>query len=135
LIVVDTKVVAYCWLRGERTPLAHRLRRLDSDWHVPVLWRSEFRSVLTGYLRDGSLPAAQARQVMSAAEAAFARGEHHLPSDRVLDVVERSRLSAYDAEFVALAEILDVTLVTEDRAILGAFPGRAIDIETAIRAA
>jgi predicted nucleic acid-binding protein len=72
---------------------------------------------------------------MSAAEAAFARGEHHLPSDRVLDVVERSRLSAYDAEFVALAEILDVTLVTEDRAILGAFPGRAIDIETAIRAA
>jgi predicted nucleic acid-binding protein len=135
LIVVDTNVIAYCWLRGERTPQAHRLRRLDADWHVPVLWRSEFRNVLTGYLRDGSLPAMQARQVMAAAEAAFARGEHHLPSDRVLDIVGRSRLSAYDAEFVALAEILDVTLVTEDRAILGAFPDRAIDIEAALKAA
>jgi predicted nucleic acid-binding protein len=132
LIVVDTNVIAYCWLQGERTAQAHRLRRLDAEWHAPVLWRSEFRNVLAGYRRDGSLEGAQVRQIMAAAESMFAGCEHHLPSDRVFTLVEQSRLSAYDAEFVALAEILDVTLVTEDRAILGAFPGRAISVEAAV---
>jgi len=132
LIVVDTNVIAYCWLHGERTALAHRLRQLDAEWHVPVLWRSEFRNVLAGYRRDGSLDGAQLRQVMAAAESMFAGREHHLPSDRVFALIEQSRISAYDAEFVALAEILGVTLVTEDRAILGAFPDRAISVEAAV---
>jgi predicted nucleic acid-binding protein len=132
LIVVDTNVISYCWLQGERTALAHRLRRLDAEWHAPALWRSEFRNVLAGYRRDGSLEGVQVRQIMAAAESMFAGREHHLPSDRVFALVEQSRLSAYDAEFVALAEILGVTLVTEDRAILGAFPGRAISVDAAV---
>ena len=52
MIVVDSNVIAYCWINGERTALAHRLRRLDPDWHAPVLWRSELRNILTGYRRD-----------------------------------------------------------------------------------
>ena len=132
MIVVDSNVIAYCWINGERTALAHRLRRLDPEWHAPVLWRSELRNILAGYRRDGSLDERQVRQVMTAAEAGLAGREHHLPSERVFQVTEASRLSAYDAEFVALAEILGVTLVTEDRAILGAFPGRAINVEAAV---
>jgi predicted nucleic acid-binding protein len=132
VIVVDTNVIAYCWLHGERTALAHRLRQLDADWHAPVLWRSEFRNVLAGYRRDGSLDGAQLRQIMAAAESMFAGREHHLPSDRVFDLVEQTRMSAYDAEFAALAEILDVTLVTEDRAILAALPQRTLDLQSAV---
>jgi predicted nucleic acid-binding protein len=133
LIVVDTNVIAYCWLHGERTAQAHRLRQLDAEWHAPVLWRSEFRNVLSGYRRDGSLDGAQLRQIMAAAESMFAGREHHLPSDRVFALVEQSRISAYDAECVALAEILGVTLVTEDRAILSAYPNLAVNIESAVR--
>jgi len=131
MIVVDSNVIAYCWIHGERTALAHRLRRLDPDWHAPVLWRSELRNILTGYRRDGSLGEAQVRRIMVAAEAGFAGREHHLPSGRVFAVTERHRLSAYDAEFVALAEILGVRLVTEDRAILKSWPGRALGLEAA----
>lgn len=134
MIVVDSNVIAYCWIHGEKTEEAHRLRRLDADWHAPVLWRSELRNILAGYHRDGSLDERYVRQIMSAAEAGLAGREHHLPSERVFQVIEASRLSAYDAEFVALAEILDVTLVTEDRAILAAFPKRAISIEAAVAA-
>jgi predicted nucleic acid-binding protein len=134
MIVVDSNVIAYCWIHGERTELAHRLRRLDADWHAPVLWRSELRNILAGYRRDGSLDDRQARQIMAAAETGLAGREHHLPSERVFRVTEASRLSAYDAEFVALAEILGVTLVTEDRAILTAFPERAINVEAAVEA-
>jgi len=131
MIVVDSNVIACCWIHGERTALAHRLRRLDPDWHAPVLWRSELRNILTGYRRDGSLGEAQVRRIMTAAEAGFAGREHHLPSDRVFAVTERHRLSAYDAEFVALAEILGVRLVTEDRAILKSWPGYALGLEAA----
>ena len=133
MIVVDSNVIAYCWIHGERTALAHRLRRLDPDWHAPVLWRSELRNILAGYRRDGSLDGGQVRRVMSAAEAGLGGREHHLPSDRVFAVLERSRLSAYDSEFVALAEILDVRLVTEDRAILAACADRAFSLESALQ--
>jgi len=132
MIVVDSNVIAYCWIHGERTALAHRLRKLDPDWHAPVLWRSELRNILTGYRRDHSLSEAQVRQIMAAAEAALAGCEHHLPSERVFAVTEASQLSAYDSEFVALAVILGVQLVTEDRAILMGFPGRALNLNGAV---
>jgi predicted nucleic acid-binding protein len=131
VIVVDSNVIAYCWINGERTALAHRLRRLDPDWHAPVLWRSELRSILTGYRRDGSLDGSLVRQIMAAAEAGLAGREHYIPSERVFRVTELSRLSAYDSEFVALAEMLGALLVTEDRAILAAFPQLAMDVQGA----
>lgn len=132
MIVVDSNVIAYCWINGDRTSLAHRLRGLDPDWHAPVLWRSELRNILVGYRRDGSLSGEQVRSIMAAAEAALAGREHHLPSDRVFAVIERGRLSAYDGEFVALAEILGVPLVTEDRAILAAYPNQSLNLERSI---
>lgn len=132
MIVVDSNVIAYCWINGDRTMLAHRLRRIDPDWHAPALWRSELRNILTGYRRDGSLDGSQVRQIMAAAEAALGGREHYLPSARVFAVTEASRLSADDAEFVALAEILSAPLVTEDRVILAAFAGRAINLEGAV---
>ncbi len=131
MIVVDSNVIAYCWINGGQTALAHRLRRIDADWHAPVLWRSELRNILMGYRRDGSLDRSQAGDIMRAAEAAFAGREHYLPGDRVFNVTEASRLSAYDAEFVALAQALDVRLVTEDKAVLAAFPNIAVRLETA----
>jgi predicted nucleic acid-binding protein len=131
VIVVDSNVIAYCWINGDRTALAHRLRKLDPDWHAPVLWRSELRNILSGYRRDGSLDEAQLRQIMAAAEASLAGREHYVPSDRVLAMTEASGLPACDAEFVALAEILDAPLVTEDEVVLAAFV-RALTIEDAV---
>jgi len=81
VIVVDSHVIAYCWLNSPMTGLAQRLRVKDPDWHVPVLWRSEMRSVLAGYLRDGSLSAADTRRVMRQAEEALAGCEHLVSSD------------------------------------------------------
>ena len=125
MIVVDSNVIAYCWLNGPMTVLAQRLRVRDPDWQVPVLWRSEMRSILAGYLREGSLSVVQARRVMRQVEEALAGCEHLVSSDAVLEVVGATRLSAYDAEFVALAEELSVPLVTEDEAVLKTFPKAA----------
>jgi len=129
VIVVDSNVIAYCWLNGSMTPLAQRVRVADPDWRVPVLWRSEMRSILAGYLRDGSLSFAEARRVMRRVEAALAGSEHLVSSDAVLKVIDATRLSAYDAEFVALANELSAPLVTEDKAVLKAFPETALSMD------
>ena len=126
MIVVDSNVIAYCWINGPLTGLAQRVRVKDPEWHAPVLWRSEMRSILTGYLREGSLSGAQAALIMAAAEEALAGREHLVPSGRVFDLVRETLLSAYDCEFVALATALSVPLVTVDKAVLKAFPDRAL---------
>ena len=125
MIVVDSNVVAYFWVNGPLTEIAGRVQQKDPEWHVPVLWRSEMRSVLTGYLRDGSLSPAQITRIMAAAEESFAGREHIVPSEKIFQIVGETRLSAYDSEFVALACILDVPLVTADKVVLKAIPDRA----------
>ncbi len=128
MIVVDSNVIAYCWLNGPFTATAQSVRVRDPDWHAPVLWRSEMRSILTGYLRDGSLSRMQIARIMDAIEDALSGNEHLIPSAEVFRIAEKSRLSACDCEFVVLATALSVPLVTEDKAVLKAFPEIALSM-------
>jgi len=129
VIVVDTNVIHYCWVRGQNTEIAQAVRRKDPDWHAPILWRSELRNVLTAYLRRGLMSRIQIAGILRTAERALVESEHIVGDDLVLDVVESSTLTAYDAEFVALAGALSVPLVTADKAVLKAFPDRALTME------
>jgi predicted nucleic acid-binding protein len=99
----------------------------DPDWAAPILWRSEFRNILAGYLRRGELQSSGAITVQRKAEELLAGREHLVRSERVLRLVESSTCSAYDCEFVALAEQLKVALVTSDRRILRNFPSVAVN--------
>ena len=94
------------------------------EWAAPLLWRSEFRNVLAGYIRAGKLPVAGAEQAVRHAAASLLGGEYSVADDVVLGLVGKSKCSAYDCEFVGLAEGLDALLVTEDKALLAAFPKR-----------
>jgi predicted nucleic acid-binding protein len=133
VIVVDSNVVAYCWLNSSKTELAHAVRLQDDDWHVPVLWRSEVRSILGGYLRRRDLSVKQAVTVMQRIQAELQGNEHIVESDDVLKLLSTSGLSAYDCEFVALARALGARLVTEDREILKAFPNDAVTMEAFVK--
>lgn len=130
MIIVDSNVIAYCWINGARTSVAQRVRLSDAEWHAPMLWRSELRSILARYLRQGSIDVAQATAIMDAAENSLAGCEHLVPSNAVLQLAAQTRLSAYDCEFVVLAKMLAVPLVTEDREVLKAFPDIAITMES-----
>ena len=129
MIVVDSNVIAYCWILGHRTELAQRVRLRDSEWHAPLLWRLELRGALAGYLWRDAIDADRAAAIMAAAESALAGREHLVSSGTVLRLAASSRLSGYDCEFVALAQSLAAPLVTEDRAVLKAFPDVALTIE------
>jgi predicted nucleic acid-binding protein len=122
VIVVDTNIVAYLYLPGEFTTAAEQLLLDEADWAAPLLWRSEFRNILAGYMRRGTLTFDQADALQREAEDALADGEHQVDSRSVLSLVRDSKCSAYDCEFVALAEQLGTTLVTMDSKLLAAFP-------------
>lgn len=122
MIVVDTNVIAYLWLPGVRTKAAERLLKSDSHWNAPLLWRSEFRSVLAGCLRRGDLAFETAAGIATEAETQMRGREFSVPSAEVLRRVNESECSAYDCEFVVLAEELGVPLVTCDHKIIESFP-------------
>ena len=122
MIVVDTNVVAYLLLPGPQTQLAEALRRHDRQWAVPPLWRSEFRNLLTQHVRRDLLDLTAALALMHKAEGLLAAHEQPVASQQVLHLVSISSCSSYDCEFVAAAHQLEVPLITEDRAILKAFP-------------
>jgi predicted nucleic acid-binding protein len=77
-------------------------------------------------MRKGELSLSDALMVQKKAEALLLRREFLVKSEQVLRFVSASTCSAYDCEFVALAQQLRVPLVTFDRQVLAAFPAIAI---------
>ena len=128
MIVVDTNVVAYLYLPGDHTAKVEHLLENDADWAVPLLWRSEFRNILAGYMRRKVVTFDAARDLQLEAESLLAGAEHEVDSSRVLELVRDSDCSAYDCEFVALAIALGVKLVTMDAKLLKAFPAHAVPL-------
>ena len=125
MIVVDSNVLAYLYLPGEYTKAAEAWLE-HTDWAAPVLWRSEFRNILAGYLRRGTLTFEQAHALQSEAEDLLHGAEYEVDSRSVLELVRDSECSAYDCEFVALAVKLGTKLVTMDGKVLRSFPNIAV---------
>ena len=133
MIVVDTNVIAYLWLPGEFSETVEAVLKQDAAWAAPLLWRSEFRNILAGYLRRKQLTLETATRALESAEQMLAGREYHVPSDRVMSFVAKSLCSAYDCEFVALADDLSVPLVTADAQILREFPNIAVHLRDFVK--
>ncbi len=129
MIVVDTNVIAYLLLPGEHTEAARRTLLRDPDWAAPLLWRSEYRSVLSGYVRRREVSVSQALELFHAAVDVLGGAELEPEPAGVLRLVAASRCSAYDCEFVALAQELSVPLVTGDVSIVRDLPDSAVTLE------
>ncbi len=129
MIVVDTNIISYFSLNSEYSALAEQVFYKDSVWSAPLLWRSEFRSVLTLYLRRNILSLSEAIEIFEFAEELLKEKEYEVNAVQVLKLSYESGCSAYDCEFVSLAKDLDVLLITEDKKILSRFPESAISMD------
>jgi predicted nucleic acid-binding protein len=74
------------------------------------------------------LPQSRALANATAAEVQLEGREYSVDSARVLSLAQRSGCSAYDCEFVALAEDLGARLVSNDGAVLRAFRTVAVPL-------
>jgi predicted nucleic acid-binding protein len=125
LIVVDTNIIAYFFINGRFSEAAEKVFGTDRQWAAPVLWRSEFRSVLAKCVGKGYLGLEDAFEIAAAAETMMAGREYAVSSLDVLRLAASAASSAYDAEFIALAQELGIRLVTADTRLQKAFPGTA----------
>jgi predicted nucleic acid-binding protein len=109
VVVVDTSAVIGA-LAG-RPPSVEVMERLagDSDLSAPYLLDVEFLHALRRLVLDDQLSEDPRTDF---AALAITRYEHTVVADRVWEL--RHSLTAYDATFVALAELLDAPLVTFD---------------------
>ena len=142
MIVVDVNVLAYLLIPGKYTTASEQLLAADAAWVVPRLWRSEFRNVLAYYLRAKQMDLADAAAIYQRAEELVGAEEYEVETTHVLRLSAESKCSAYDCEYVALAEFLDVRFVTNDVKLAKAFPRRTallsrrhdLQLATAVRA-
>ena len=129
MIVADNSVLVYFWLPGAFAEWAEAAKAQDGVWAAPVLWRAEFRNVLAGYLRKKLLTEAEANAAYLNVQKDLGAHEFTVPTERILKLVLGSDRTAYDCEYVALAQDLKVPLVTTDKQILRAFPKTAVALE------
>ena len=122
MIVVDTNIISYLYISGDRSQQSEDLLSFDSNWVAPILWRSEFRNVLAQYLRKTLLDFNEILLIIQQAEQLLTDHEYEISSAHIMQLVNSSQCSAYDCEFIALAQYLDVPLITADNKILREFP-------------
>lgn len=132
MIVVDTNIIAYLYLESGRSLQVEQVLEKDAEWAAPLLWRSELRNVLALYIRKNLLSLDEAQQIMQEAMTLMKGREYEVVSFQVLELVTSSGCSAYDCEFVALAEDLGTELVTVDKKILKEFPQIAVSLDAFI---
>jgi len=121
MIVVDTSVIASLWVPNKMEKLAYQVLKKDPDWVAPLLWRSELRNVLALYLRKNILELSTVLLSMQEAELLMESNAYEVNSTQVLHLVQNSSCSAYDCEFVALADDLGIQLVSFDKQVCREF--------------
>lgn len=130
MIVVDTNLLTAFCTPSNLAPIAEAVWEMDSDWHAPALWTSEFRNVIVQHVRRGFISGTASHPLMEKARLSIPLQNTHVPMDeKVLDFSLKSGCSAYDCEFVAVAESLNVPFVTWDKLVLAKFPDRAVQPE------
>lgn len=133
MIVPDANLVAYYYLPGPFQVWAQRIIQKDSVWIVPPILVPEFRNILLGFLRTKQLQKKDVIDLASRVELVFSQRTKAISSAHVMELAASAGCSAYDAEYVALAQMLDVKLVTHDKYLLNTFPKTAVSLESFLK--
>jgi predicted nucleic acid-binding protein len=134
MIIVDTNTIIYLYLPSEFSAQVEEVFRQDSHWIAPLLWRSELRNVLAVYMRRNLIELTDALDIQRRAEHLLSGNEYEVDSLGVLKLANESGCSAYDCEFIYLAEHTNCKLVTADKKVLRNFPTVAIKAQDFILA-
>ena len=130
MIVVDTNIISYRLIKGDKTDKAIDLEQYDPEWIVPVLWRFEFLNVLSTLTKNDYLNLNQSLIIWKNAESILKNREYHVHPEKTLEFSIKHRISAYDAQYIVLAEANDIKCITEDKQLLKLFPSLTLSLST-----
>lgn len=133
MVVVDTNILAYLLIEGDRTVDAQALFRRDAEWRSEGFVLIEFSNILATYQRSGALSRSVTEGMLATAERVVT-GLVNLPHGRALKLAAEFSVSAYDARFLGAAQNLEVRLVTEDARLRAAAPALTRSLAEALAA-
>jgi predicted nucleic acid-binding protein len=115
MIVVDASALVEVLLRTHAAPpITERIFEEPGDIAAPHLIDVEVAHVIRGYVLRGQVAPDRGREALEdLADFSLERSPHTFSLPRVWDL--RDNLSAYDASYVVLAEVLRAPLVTCDQ--------------------
>jgi predicted nucleic acid-binding protein len=128
MIVVDANILVYRIVEGEMTGAAIRLQEKDPDWRTSPLWEYEFGNALALMILQKHLTTKMAAQLFQNAKGVFIPAEMQADSDLALQLASEKKISFYDAQYLALAQMLGVPLITEDKALRKAAGDLAVSL-------
>jgi predicted nucleic acid-binding protein len=134
MLLVDTNVVAYLLIEGDRTEAAQELRTRDPDWRSEAFLLVEFTNVLASSIARKRMTLLLAEDFLEKAAALFDGKLARIPHASVLAMATRHRVSTYDARFLALADQLGSRLITEDAKLRAAAPALTQSMAEALAA-
>jgi predicted nucleic acid-binding protein len=128
VIVVDASALLEALLRTPASAAVEkRLFEPSQTLHVPHLLDVEIAQVIRRYAASREIDAERGRAALAdLADFPLQRYPHDFLLPRVWDL--RNNLTAYDAMYIALAELLDAPLLTRDKRLATA-PGHHARIE------
>jgi predicted nucleic acid-binding protein len=126
MIVVDTNILAYFLIRGEYSEVVDRLYEVDPDWIAPRLWLDEFLNVLATSERNEKLSAAEADAILADVTELMSDSSYDVPAYRILSTARISGCTAYDSQYLALAQDLGLQLYTFDQKLIARSDGLAV---------
>jgi len=126
MIVADATLIIHFSMPGSKTEHAEAVRRKDPVWAAPPLWEYEVLNVIWTYVHFRDLSLAQALEHWDVAQDLIGERTYRMAPAEVLRLAARSGHSAYDCQYVAIAQQLETWLVTSDADVLTAFPEIAV---------
>ena len=129
MIVVDTNVIAYRFIAGDKTKPALRLEKYDADWRVPYLWRYEYLNVLSTLTKNSIIKENQGIIIWQNTLGYLNGREYGVDAEKVLRISIHSGISAYDACYIILAQSLNTKCATSDNKLVRLFPERTLFLD------
>ena len=128
MIVPGFDMIAFFYLEGDLTEKAEALFTIDSEWCVPFLWRTLFRSMLAHAISIHAIDLKHGKKLFISAESFLSGKEYGINDILSLQIQKEKNCSASDAEFIALAEEIDIPLITENVKVKKMFPDRVMSV-------
>jgi predicted nucleic acid-binding protein len=127
LVLVDTNILAYLMIEGDRTSAAQALYARDPDWRSDTFILVEFANVLTTYVRAKALTYKQGSELLAGAQEILPMltSVQHI---QAFEAATEFGISAYDGRFIAIARQMKSKLVTEDAKLRAAVPAWTVSL-------
>jgi predicted nucleic acid-binding protein len=130
--IVDVNIVFPLIVRSALTSDVNELFDLDSEWITEPYALIELSNILCTYERANIVTKKEAMEAFRRAVDLLKPNLHSIADEVALETALRHKITSYDSRYIALAEKLDVPVITEDVRLRKAVPEFTISLKDAI---